>query len=141
MTEKSDLPRIPPPPPPPPPVTGRDPPARQTTTEETFLIERIPVRFVVVILVLPSEGSSRRAARWIAGSLSTLSGVAPRSRKAESSGWRCDCLSVRTSEGERKILVVFQFHRILLSLTLSESEVREGWMDEGVGPVLKWPLR
>ena len=44
-----------------PPVTGRDPPARQTTTEETFLIERIPVRFVVVILVLPSEGSSRRA--------------------------------------------------------------------------------
>ena len=63
MTEKSDLPRIPPPPPP--PVTGRDPPARQTTTEETFLIERIPVRFVVVILVLPSEGSSRRAARWI----------------------------------------------------------------------------
>ena len=76
-----------------------------------------------------------------AGSLSTLSGVAPRSRKAESSGWRCDCLSARTSEGERKILVVFQFHRILLSLTLSESEVREGWMDEGVGPVLKWPLR
>ena len=37
--------------------------------------------------------------------------------------------------------MVFQFHRILLSLTLSESEVREGWMDEGVGPVLKWPLR
>ena len=48
-----------------PPVTGRDPPARQTTTEETFLIERIPVRFVVVILVLPSERRGRRAARWI----------------------------------------------------------------------------
>ena len=64
MTEKSDLPRT--------PWlsraaanqrpsrdggTGRDPPAT-TTEEETFLIERIPVRFVVVILVLPSEGSA-----------------------------------------------------------------------------------
>ena len=52
------------------------------------------------------------------------------------------CLS---SEGERKILLVFQFHRILLNITLSDSdfEVREGrkgWM-EGVGLILEWPPR
>ena len=41
--------------------------------------------------------------------------------------------------------MVFQFHRILLNITLSDSdfEVREGrkgWM-EGVGLILEWPPR
>ena len=72
-----------------PSVTGRDPrPTRATeggdggAAEETFLIERIPVRFVVVILVLPSEGSALSGRSW--GGRQPASSRA--SRKVEWSG-------------------------------------------------------
>ena len=141
MTEKSDLPRTPwlsaCRAPPPTSVAGRDgtdPPATTTTTtEETFLIERIPVRFVVVILVLPSEGSAVVGReRWLA--LSSRARASHPGPVAEGGvEWLAQCLS----EGERKILLVFQFHRILLNIQPSSAPTptppprsgKEGWMD------------
>ena len=103
------------------------------------MIERIPVRFVVVILVLPSEGSSlaRRGLgtqRWLP--LSSRASPPPGPGPVAEGGveWLAQCLS----EGERKILVVFQFHRILLNVTHSDPTPtptprsgKEGWMEEG----------
>ena len=111
---------------------GTHPRARRTTTEETFLIERIPVRFVVVILVSPSEGSAVVGReRWLA--LSSRARASHPGPVAEGGvEWLAQCLS----EGERKILVVFQFHRILLNVTHSDPTPtprsgKEGWMEEG----------
>ena len=97
-------------------------------------MREFPFVLLSSFLFCPRRG--RRAARW-----NPLHPLGRRAPVAEGGvEWLALWLSVCT-EGERKILVVFQFHRILLSLTLSESEVREGWMDEGVGQVLKWPPR
>ena len=108
------------------------------------MIERIPVRFVVVILVLPSEGSSlaRRGLgtqRWLP--LSSRASPPPGPGPVAEGGveWLAQCLS----EGERKILLVFQFHRILLNIQPSSAPTPTppprsgkegwmyGWMDEG----------
>ena len=107
---------------------GTHPRARQTTTEETFLIERIPVRFVVVILVLPSEGSAVVGReRWLA--LSSRARASHPGPVAEGGvEWLAQCLS----EGERKILLVFQFHRILLNITLSDSDFEVRGRKEGM---------
>ena len=99
------------------------------------MIERIPVRFVVVILVLPSEGSAVVGReRWLA--LSSRARASHPGPVAEGGvEWLAQCLS----EGERKILLVFQFHRILLNIQPSSAPTptppprsgKEGWMDEG----------